>query len=202
MIVEQMKQTDKNIIRPGANPAADHAAGGGLSRRAFLRLSGAAVAAGFLPVIAARAEMAGRAAGTNGAAQPADFIRLSAFLTGKPIAPQLAKRVWAALSKRDADFAGKCAELRQLIAAVNAPDIDMLKNRPEFSDAMRETAKAIISAYYLGYVGTPKPLRAHDDVEFITYTRALMYQLTYEHTPIPTYSRWGHDFWGSAVNPA
>jgi len=199
----QMKQRDKDINAAGK--------AGAFSRRGFLRLSATAVAAAFLPVIAARAQNAagigagGAAAAGNSAAAanlPADFRRVSAFLTGKPIAGELAECAWAALTAHNAAFAGDYGALSQFLAGRREETIDALQSQPEFTGRPRDTAKAIIAAYYLGYVGTPQALRAHDDVLFVTYTQALMYQLTYEHTPIPTYSRWGHDFWGSAVNPA
>jgi len=176
------------------------AAGGAFSRRNFLVFGGAAAAAAhFAPVITARAAV--ETAGGLAASVGGDFYRISQFLTGKEMAPLLAERAWWALTNHDSAFAGKYEALRAFIAASRARTINELKTDKAFSPALRQTALAIISAYYLGYVGTPQSLHAHDDTIFITYTQALMYRLTYDKTPIPTYSRWESGYWDSLVNP-
>jgi len=172
---------------------------GTFSRRNFLFWGGAAAAASFVLVLSAQAAVELNEGIVTPAA--AGFHDISQFLTGKEIVPQLAERAWWALTNHDSSFGEKYQILRDFIAASNARTIDQLKTHKAFDTALRQTALAIISAYYLGYVGTPRSLRAHDDTIFITYTQALMYRLTYEQTPIPTYSRWESGYWGSLANP-
>lgn len=208
----ERKQRQADMQKKNLTAAADSAVSPqrGFSRRGFIGIS-AAAAASFLPLPVWRAAFAQTNAGAAGAEAlnaaaerailPADFQTVSHFLTGKEISPMLAQRAWAALAGHEADFAGRYGALRDFIRRAGAANIDVLKNNKAFQGALRQTALTIISAYYLGYVGTPRPLRAHDDTVFITYTQALMYQLTYERTPIPTYSRWDTGYWDSFVNP-
>ena len=69
--------------------------------------------------------------------------------------------------------------------------IDLHKPNP----ALRETAATIVSAWYLGYTGTPIPLRAEDDTGFVTFTGALMYEPTMDATVRPSYARAGLNYW-------
>lgn len=135
-------------------------------------------------------------------AQPASaFQKLSEFLTGKQISAELAARASEALVKVDPSMSQRLETLSTFVDAKAATTIDALKNDPEFSGDLRDTAMTIISAYYVGFAGTPRPGHAQDDTVFITYTQALMYQVTYEHTPIPSYARWGTGYWSSLTNP-
>lgn len=176
------------------------------SRRSFLLLGSSAIASAFMPAIAARGSVADIINNTESGADisaqaDTDFRKISQFLTGKDLSPELCARAWWALTNHDSAFIGKYQALRNFIAAGNAADIDSLKTDAAFTEELQQTAAAMISAYYLGYVGAPQAVRAHDDTIFITYTQALMYRLDYERVPIPTYSRWGEDFWGSPENP-
>jgi len=179
---------------------------GGLSRRNFLLLSASAVAASFLPAIAARAAIGvGKGADSSSVLPPhidapLDFRNFSQFLTGKEIDGKLAERAWWAMANHDPDFPAKYTVLRDYIAANHLNNIEELKDRTDLSPALRQTAMAVISAYYLGYVGAPLPLRAHDDTIFITFTQAKMYQANDDMAPINTYSRRHSGYWVSAAN--
>jgi hypothetical protein len=58
-----------------------------------------------------------------------------------------------------------------------------------------DTVKKIISAWYLGYTGTPVSLRASDNTRFVSYTDAFAYAPTLDATVIPTYSRGKTNYW-------
>jgi hypothetical protein len=53
----------------------------------------------------------------------------------------------------------------------------------------------IVSAWYLGFTGTPISLRAEDDTGFVTFTEARMYAPTMDATVHPSYARGGLNYW-------
>jgi hypothetical protein len=133
-------------------------------------------------------------------AAPADteaFRTLSAFLTGAPdLDAELAARAFGQLTELDAGFADKAGALASAVATSDAPSIDDFLAHPASSDAaVRTTAVTIVSAWYLGYTGTPISLRAEDDTGFVTFTGALMYGPTMDATVRPTYARAGLNYW-------
>ena len=131
-------------------------------------------------------------------AEDADtFLRLSAFLTDVPdLDATLAARAFGQLTALDATFPEKTAQLAGAVTSSLAPSIDDFLAHPASSDtALRETAATIVSAWYLGYTGTPVPLRAEDDTGFVTFTGALMYRATIDATVRPTYARDGLNYW-------
>jgi hypothetical protein len=161
---------------------------GGLDRRGFV-MAGAVALAAFGGV---------RWLVTPALASDADtFLTLSGFLTDVPdLDPALAARAFGQLTQLDAGFPEKTARLAGAVTSSLAPSIDDFLAHPASSDtALRETATTIVSAWYLGYTGTPVPLRAEDDTGFVTFTGALMYRATIEATVRPTYARDGLNYW-------
>ena len=67
--------------------------------------------------------------------------------------------------------------------------------RPRATRAFAIRSRPIVSAWYLGYTGTPISLRAEDDTGFVTFTKALMYEPTMDATVRPTYARAGINYW-------
>jgi len=124
-----------------------------------------------------------------------DLTKMASFLTGKSVDAALAQRAGSAIGKIDQTYPQALAKLQAFIAANNIADVESLQDAPGFDDELRGTARTLISALYLGYAGTPKGQSATDDVQFVTYTQALTYQLTYPFTPIPSYSRWSSGYW-------
>lgn len=124
-----------------------------------------------------------------------DIKLLANFLTNKTIKPILAIRTLEALTKINPNFPKEAIALSNLINTHKINDVEELKNHPLFDNHLKDTALKIISAFYLGYVGTPQPSSANDNVEFITYTEIETYKLTYLYTPIPSYSRWKTNYW-------
>lgn len=161
---------------------------GGLDRRAFV-VSGA---------VALAALGGARWLVAPAAASDADTFRtLSAFLTDVPdLDPALAARAFGLLTALDAGFPEKAAVLASAVTSSLAPSIDDFLAHPASSPlALRATMTTIVSAWYLGYTGTPIPLRAEDDTGFVTFTGALMYRATIDATVRPTYARDGLNYW-------
>jgi len=167
------------------------------SRRAFFVKAGilgmGTLLAGNLVAPAARAQAASAAAPSDGDA----FYALSTFLTHRPkLEADLAFRVYQQLTDLDADFPRKVVALGKAIEQAHVTDIDAFLALPASSDqTLRATMTAIVSAWYLGYTGTPANLSTQDNARFVTYTGALMFEPTKAETVIPTYSRAGTNFW-------
>ncbi|HET7714522.1 MAG TPA: sugar dehydrogenase complex small subunit [Bauldia sp.] len=125
------------------------------------------------------------------------FLALSAFLTGAPgLDAELAARAFGQLTELDAGFPDRAGALADAVGTSQAPTIDDFLAHPASSDlGLRETAVTIVSAWYLGYTGTPIALRAEDDTAFVTFTKALMYEPTIDATVRPSYARAGLDYW-------
>ncbi|WP_051396042.1 sugar dehydrogenase complex small subunit [Ignatzschineria larvae DSM 13226] len=157
------------------------------SRRKFL-MSGCAVSALMLISPLSFAQ--------NLVHQEAD-LKLANFLTNKQLDPQLVARAFDALSKVSSTFKTDAAELSAYIQDKGFSSIDTLKNDPLFKQRYVNTARDIISTFYLGYAGTPIQQRAHDGVEFVTYTEIETYKLTQKYTPIPGYSHWTTNYWAT-----
>ncbi|MET0519661.1 MAG: sugar dehydrogenase complex small subunit [Burkholderiaceae bacterium] len=118
------------------------------------------------------------------------FQRLSEFLTGgQPLPAALAVRYQAALSRHDPAFAGAAGALQRYVDEANAGSIDALLARPDLSEALRKTITQIVSAWYLGIVGSDA------QAELISYAQALMYRPTQDVLVVPTYGG-GPDSWG------
>ena len=166
--------------------------GSALSRRNFLFTTGLTFSVTAVPWINSAASAQGLGS---------DFRSLSEFLTAKPISQSLADRAQIALATVNPGFAQKVSGLISFLKSVNAASIDAIKDDPRFAGQLKTDALTIVSAYYLGFAGTPDSAKAEDNTVFITYTAALMYRLTYEHTPIPSYSRWGTGYWSTLSNP-
>ncbi len=147
-----------------------------------------AVASG--PVLPVGAHAAGAAA-----TDVADLQKMAHLVTGKQVDQALAERAGSAITENHPGFPAALAKLQDFAASNNITDVEMLKDAPGFEGDLKDTAKLLIGALYLGYSGTPKALSSVDDVKFVTYTQALTFQLTHPYTPIPSYSRWGTGYW-------
>jgi fructose 5-dehydrogenase small subunit len=164
-----------------------------LTRRNFLVYSGVGlVSLSLLPVTSA---FANRTDITPNDAQ--GFNALCQLLTNKSLDMPLTTRALSALTAVDKAFTEKTMMLSSFIKKGNHTSIEALKAAPDFQGEIRQTALTIISSLYLGYAGTPRPDHAEDNTQFVTYTGALMYRLTYKYTPIPSYSRWSTGYWTS-----
>jgi hypothetical protein len=160
------------------------------SRRKFI-ISGTALA-GFAVLNPALARLIMPNEGGGGTL----FLKLSVLLTDKKqLNPIIAQRALTGLLEEDASFLSKIQFLSDALKTANIFSADELNNHPIMSGPAGDTAKKIISAWYLGYTGTPVPLRALDNTRFVSYTDAFAYVPTRDATVIPTYSRGKTDYW-------
>lgn len=117
------------------------------------------------------------------------------FLTGKGLDKALCDRAGSAITINNPNFFENLVKLQDFIKENDVSDVEALQTTPGFEGELRDTAKLLISALYLGYSGTPKAHSSVDDVQFVTFTQAITYQITHPYTPIPSYSRWGTGYW-------
>lgn len=157
----------------------------GLSRRALI---GGAAAAG-VAALAGGAGVLGMTTAFAAASSSEDFLRLSVFLTGgKPLDATLAARYQTELAKDIEQFGSATAALARHIADTKPAHVDDLL-ATELDAGLRQTAKQIVSAWYLGIVGEGAKAR------LISYANALMYRPTEGALIIPSYGG-GPDSWG------
>lgn len=128
-----------------------------------------------------------------------DFMRLSLLLTGRTtLSSAQGERIYRALILNSDQFPSMVKALQQAIAGDGFTDmINFHAFAGRHQAQIRDTAMTIISAWYLGYAGTPSH-SGKDDARFIAFQDALMYQPTLDATVIPTYSRGETNYW---VNP-
>lgn len=127
---------------------------------------------------------------TPKASDATDFLILSEFLTGrKNLNRTLAKRYYLGLREQFHDLPAQIRNLSQEIRASGAQTMDDYLNRPP-SPTAQNTAKTIVSAWYLGVIGeNPKK-------SMIAYSDALMFQAVAGALVVPSYGAgplaWGH----------
>jgi len=130
------------------------------------------------------------------------FLALSRFLTGRPALDRgIAVRAFRLLRDGDAQFATQAAALWKAISDEKLGDMAAFTEFGNRHHDLRPTALRIVSAWYLGYTGTPSmnatPAIGHpvDDAHFVSYAGALMYEPTRDTTVIPSYSRGRTNYW-------
>ncbi|WP_040462263.1 sugar dehydrogenase complex small subunit [Winslowiella toletana] len=125
------------------------------------------------------------------------FSTLSKLLTRRAALSQVVSaRALHCLAAEDADFIVKMHALTDALQRASITDVDQLNNHPIMQNRLAsEAIKKIVSAWYLGFTGTPVSMRAVDNTRFVTYTDALMYAPTIDATVIPTYSRGHTNYW-------
>lgn len=156
--------------------------GSQLSRRSLLQ---GTVAVG---VLAAAAGLSAPLSVLAADSKP-DFMRLSEFLTGRPLDPVLGGRYYAALAKRHPQLSAEIAALLGAIDSSKVANMDAFLALPATDKALTATASTIVSAWYLGIVGEAA------DAELISYSDALMYQPSRGILIVPTYGI-GPNAWG------
>lgn len=120
---------------------------------------------------------------------------VSRLLTGHTLDDSLADRAWLAISSANDKFSARFADLSKAITTSGMTTMIGWATSPIAKDpALKATALAIVSAWYLGRVGEMKE-RSTDGPAFITYAGALMWRPTIDVTVIPTYSRGKPGFW-------
>lgn len=124
-----------------------------------------------------------------------DLLNVSEFLSARaPLNPTIAARIENFLLKRDTNFPEKLKQLANKIAQTKPDERDQLI--AALSDEDAETAIKILSAWYLGYIGTPSSFHMENDAEFVTFLSALMYEPTADNIVRPSYAQNRSDDWG------
>ena len=159
----------------------------------------------FLAVSALAASVAAVVGGAPGLAQGVvaatdvdpEFVELSRFLTGKPdLDARIVARAHQGLTAADPAFASRSATLARAIREADLSDIDAFAASTLYDDpALKSTAMAMISAFYLGQVGQG------DDATLVSFEKALMFQPTEGIIVIPTYALGGPNYWDDLVLP-
>jgi hypothetical protein len=162
----------------------------GLARRQVL-LAGLSVVGGL--VVAP--SMPGTAnAGVWSQESAAQFMELSSLLISHHLHADVGKRIGAAMSGLNPSLSEQVGGLLAIARSKNARIVEeFFPDVPE--GPLRETALAIISAWYLGVV------RDADDAEVFAFEFALMYQPTRDVMTIPSYAISGPNAWPAEAPP-
>jgi hypothetical protein len=124
----------------------------------------------------------------------ARFMELSSLLIPHHLNEGVGRRIGAAMSALNPSLAEQMTELLAIARKKNARVVeDFFPDLPE--GPLKETALAIISAWYLGVVtGAP-------DAEVFAYAYALMYGPTSDVMTIPSYAISGPNGWKADAPP-
>ena len=124
----------------------------------------------------------------------ARFMELSSLLVPHRLNERVGRRIGAAMSALNPSLAEQVTELLAIARKKNARIVeDFFPDLPE--GPLKETALAIISAWYLGVV-TDAP-----DAEVFAYAYALMYQPTMDVMTIPSYAISAPNAWSAEAPP-
>lgn len=133
----------------------------------------------------------------------ATFEQLSLFLTERQgLDPELSLRILAQCSTAEPNFPEQIRSLWHSVQQQGFASVSQFSASPLYQDAKPTQAlvQKIVSAWYLGYTGTPVGLRAVDDTRLVSFTGALAYSPTLDATVIPTYSRGQTNYWSQPPN--
>src|ERR1700745_1516397 len=139
-----------------------------------------------LPAIAAPASWSQQSA--------AQFMEISSLLIPHHLNEEVGKRIGAAMSALNPALSEQVAALLAIAKNKNARIVeDFFPDVPE--GPLKETALAIISAWYLGVVSDAP------DAEVFAYEYALMYGPTRDVMTIPSYAVSGPNGWTADAPP-
>jgi hypothetical protein len=124
----------------------------------------------------------------------ARFMEISSLLIPHRLNEEIGKRIGAAMSALNSSLSEQVAELLAIARNKNARIVeDFFPDVPEGS--LKQTAHAIISAWYLGVVTDAA------DAEVFAFEFALMYQPTRDVMTIPSYAISGPNGWSADAPP-
>lgn len=125
------------------------------------------------------------------------FLKLARFLTGKSdLDGRIAALAHQGLMAADPAFSERSAALERAIKQADLADVDAFAASDLYADAaLKATAIAVISAFYLGQVGEGRT------ATFVSFEKALMFQPTEGVIVIPTYALGGPNYWDNLVLP-
>jgi fructose 5-dehydrogenase small subunit len=124
----------------------------------------------------------------------ARFMEISSLLVPHRLNQEVGKRIGAAMSTLNPSLSEQVAQLLTIAKNKNARIVeDFFPDVPE--GPLKETALAIISAWYLGVV------KDAADAEVFAFEYALMYQPTKDVMTIPSYAISGPNGWPADAPP-
>jgi hypothetical protein len=151
-----------------------------------LFLAGGLAALSTLPAMSAPASWSDESAGR--------FMEISSLLIPHRLNEEIGKRIGAAVSALNPSLSEQVTELLAIAKKKNARIVEeFFPDVPE--GPLKDTALAIISAWYLGVV-TDAP-----DAEVFAYEYALMYGPTSDVMTIPSYAISGPNQWPADAPP-
>lgn len=160
-----------------------------LARREVL--VGALYAGGLAALVALPSVSAAASWSDESAAQ---FMEISSLLVPHRLNEEIGKRIGAAMSGLNPSLPAQVTGLLAIAKGKNARVVeDFFPDVPE--GPLKETALAIISAWYLGVVSDAP------DAEVFAYEYALMYQPTRDVMTIPSYAISGPNGWTAEAPP-
>jgi len=140
-----------------------------------------------LPFPAARADAAAMVAPKA----PALFVMISRLLTGKlQLDQQQANRLYAALVATDPDFDAHLKQLDDFISSSKTGLSALQARLDEQKPAFASLPARIVSAWYIGVVGSGKAARC------ISYETSLMYVAVADRLRPPSYAYGPYGSWG------
>ena len=190
-MVQRVKPTD--VVTVGTTPVIrdDCPSAFALGRREIL--AGGLALVGGLGLATPLAGSAAEATAWSGESA-ARFMDLSSLLIPHRLNEGIGRRIGAAMSALNPSLADQVTALLAIARKKNARIVeDFFPDVPE--GPLKQTALAIISAWYLGVV-TDAP-----DAEVFAYAYALMYQPTKDVMTIPSYAISAPNAWTSEAPP-
>ncbi|WP_322044408.1 sugar dehydrogenase complex small subunit [Paraburkholderia sp. J67] len=159
------------------------------SRRQFLigtTLLASLSVAGLGALSAAHAQAAAASADADFAA----FMRLSQYLTGKTaLDVEIGRAILAGLRGDDANASAMIAQLNDFVARTNTPANTLQSVLDASQPTLAGLPKKVVTAWYLGVVGTGKNART------VAYEQALMYPPIADVIVMPSYARGVPGYW-------
>jgi len=133
----------------------------------------------------------------SGAAQPSSpaaaapeqeaFLAFSRAITGHAeLNATTARRIYDAMRKASGDFTAQAARLGELAKDAATPQA-LLADAS--TAGLRETALAVVAAWYTGSVGSDS------NATVVAYREALMYRTVEDGQTVPTYCNYGPAWW-------
>ncbi|WP_321957026.1 sugar dehydrogenase complex small subunit [Paraburkholderia bannensis] len=131
-----------------------------------------------------------QAAAASADADFSAFMKLSQYLTGKTsLDVEIGRAILAGLRGDDASTGTTIAQLNDFVARTNTPANTLQSVLDASQPALAKLPKKIVTAWYLGVVGTGKNART------VAYEQALMYPPIADVIVMPSYARGVPGYW-------
>ncbi|QDH16764.1 sugar dehydrogenase complex small subunit [Swingsia samuiensis] len=163
-----------------------------MTRRRFALMTGAAIVSGHLSGYA-QAQTPEEIAVSDETV--ASFMALSRFVTGhNHLENETGIALANGLSKQDPHFAMHVEDLNKRIITEKYSDIDAMADALR-DDPLHSFILRIVRAWYAGI------LEDGTNAQVYTFEKALMYQVSRDNIPVPTYAHNGPNYWLADPNP-